>query len=443
MFCLFAAMALVLTSCGGSSVDKILNTVPKDSEATIAFDLKSINSKVSADGENLADLIKSAFGDQMDSTAKFFLGEDSPLDFDSPVVLFAFKNGPVLTFYVKDAASFRSAMEKECNLSMLESKGIWASSGRPQVFMADKQVWMRLEGSNLEVSDISRFADLSKDKSILALDAADKVFSDGGDISMLVNLSSVGLYDRDFAQFMAALQLAFDNPSYIGANVSFEKSKALAEATILDSKGKVSKMSVDLGKIDIGKLKKFGGSGNLFGAIAIDPDNLKQAVGQAGAMGMPPAVSRILESLSGNIAFAGDALSFSGYGVSPQFTVSVGFKNESAAGSCLSFLNSDLPSGVSLRTDGKDLIATSGQPSGVSIKEVADDFSGASFGMAVVTSAFSDPKISMISKFIPGAYFVVKPKSGGLQLELVVKTEEGKNSLTTFFKLAKLASTMN
>lgn len=432
-------MMLILSSCGGN-VNKILNTVPKESAIVMAADLSSINSKLQADGQTLPELISSTMGSEFNDEGRFFLGEDSPLDFDSPLVAFDLNhNDMVVTFYVKDEGAFREAVSERGNINLREKDGIWFDDEYSRMVMIGKQVWIGNSYRGLDPREIKALSVQDAGKSIMAHEAAKEVLGGGSDVAILANTSSMGRLDREMGRQLAMLEMVFDDPAFFGFEVNFEKGKAVAHGSVLDKKGKPSKMAYKLAKIDTGKLKDFKGKGAIFFASAIDPATVSQALDKMKGFNFPPDMTRVIKAINGNVAVSYNMDSDNPYG-DGTFSATVGFSDSQAANSFVEMLREMSDGEIAAKVSGDNVLFGFGNPTGVTVSEVANEFDGAVAGCAVITRELNYRGAALISDMVPSAHAVVKPKGDGIELEIVVNTTEGKNSLTTLFKLARIAN---
>ena len=438
VFGLFAALMVMMSSCGGSKeVQKILTTIPRDTKAAIVVDFAKINEKLDKEGSgSLQELIISAFGNEMDAEARYFLGDESPIDFNSSAVFFEFNEEGVYTFYVKDPKVFRDALVEKCDMSLIEKDGVWCDEDN-KIFQLDNQVWVAISRYTLSASDVKDLASLSDSKSIMDLEAAKKMVDRNGDISFLGNLNAIGSSNREFAQMMMGLNMSFDDPAYVEADINFEEGKVVGSATILNSKGKIAKCAVSPSKIDMGELKSFSGRGNAFLAFNVNASMMDQALSKVRNMGIPEMVTDILGSLDGEIVISGDIATI-GSSV-PSIDAMVTFDNASNASKYASMANAILPEGISLRADGRKMFLSIGNASGAGIESVADKFNGSAGGFAILLDQIPDPKVSVVSEFISAASIISKPAGDGVEMELNIDTKPGQNSLVTILKFAGMA----
>lgn len=454
LFCFCACLAFVFSSCGNKgALEDLLKTVPKTTKFAMVIDLTTINEKLNAeDGKSLQGLISSSFGSQMDPQAKAILSDESSINFNAPAVVFEFNEQPVVSFYVKNETDFIK-FSGEQGETLTKKDGIYVNSAE-DLYLKDGQVWV----ARLSPSIVKNFSNLKKDNSFMSLKIADKMLDAGADVATGINISELGsIYDREAAQFVAALNLLFDDPQYAIATADFEKGKMMATLDVLNGKGDPSACAIHPANIDIASLSEFQAKGEVFGAIGIDTEFMQQVVSKIQAIGAPPAITTLLNTLEGNIVFSFDVSSYVNYMNNlysyydsydsstpsmPSFAVQFTFKSPGDAHQAVSLFSNDIPTGFNLQTNGNKVTLSCGNPMGVPITAVADYFKNASMGVAFTSQSMSNPKMQMLKDFITGGYLVWKNNGKGLSLELKLDTKKDQNSLITFFKLGSLAATM-
>lgn len=454
IFCLFAAVAVILSSCGGnkSAIEKILKTVPKSSQGVFVADLPGINDKLKSDGhENIQQLLLNNLGSKMDPEAKSLLNEDSPIDFESPAVGFEFNNQLVFSFYVTSQDAMKDYMKSKRNKTFSEQNGVLVCSDG-FTYMKDNQVWT---ANRLSASEVKTFANLSKDKSFLANAASSKLLEDDSDVAVCLSIGGLG-YDSETAQAVAALNLFFDDPTYAVGSLNFEKGKVVGSFDVLNSKGQIATCAVHPAEINVSALKSFPGRGDMFVALGINSELMQQITSKIQNMGIPANVLSALDAIDGNVVMSLDLSSVLAYQMSsynyysedmqspsmPQFMVQIPFKSAENAQSIQNMLNMMGASGPDIAVIGNALTISSGVPNGAQISEVADDFKGACAGVAIVTQYISNPQVKLVSQLIKGADIMWKNSSKGLSIDFTIDTKEGENSLATFVKLSALGYNM-
>lgn len=457
IFCLFAAVAVILSSCGGnkSAIEKILKTVPKSSQGVFVTDLPGVNDKLKSDGyESLQQLLLNNMGSNMDAEAKSLLNEDSPIDFNSPGVGFEFNDQMVVSFYVTSQEAMKNYMKNKQNATFSEQNGVLVCSDG-FTFMKDNQVWVC---NRLSASEVKTFANLDKDKSFLSNPASAKLLEEDSDIAACLSIGGLS-YDSESAQAVAALNLFFDDPTYVVGSVNFEKGKAVGSLEVLNSKGQIASCAVHPAEINVSALKEFPGKGDFFLVLGIDSQLMKQITSKIQNMGIPANVLSALDGIDGNVVMSVDVSSFLAYNQmdsygyyfedvespsvpSPQFMIQVPFKSAEDAQSIQNMLNMIGSAGLNLFVSGNSLTVSSGVPEGAPISEVADDFKGACAGIAILTKYISDPKVQLVNQLVKGADIMWRNSSKGLSIDFTIDTKEGENSLVTFVKLSALGSNM-
>lgn len=501
LFCLCGVMAMVLASCGGkgTSLEDMLQTIPKDSKGFAVLNLKSLNDKLKADNadQSLQSLINGAVGNQMPKELKNFLGEDSPVDFEGPMVVFETNQNPVISFYVKDEKDFRDMLEKEFDIKLKKNDGIY--EGREEdtyIYQKDKQVWI-CPGTDLSAKDIKKLYDQKEDDSVLSYPAIGKVMESDADMIGMANLAELKSMrvNRDFSQMMAGLNLVFDDPDILLVSANFDNGKATSTVGIYTAKGEPSKFAFQPAQINMQSLQSFPGKGDVFAAIGIDSQFMNTILSKIDSFIYDREQKAILASLQGNIVFSMDlsAILNGEFGLAgprydyaydydewddtplavdsmkmayadtvaaddifaepypstrdyngPAFTVQAGFKSPSDAQRAANYINGQMNSTAqtSVNVEGSNLIISAGTQSGASIGKVASLFNGAYGGMVSLTENIKMPQVQMVSDLVKSFSIMLKPEGNGITINTQVETKEGQNALVTFFRLGAMAASL-
>lgn len=428
-------LALLLASCGSKSQEKILKTVPSETNYFAIADLGEIMSDLTKDEkqqitELWAKMAKGG-GNGMDERWQYFFSENSEVDFGSSFVLFDYKRALLQTFYVKNADKFMQGIAEATGIEFQEENGVYNSGNT--VFVIGKQAWFASDYPSLDSSDIAVLSQLSEDKSILSNECAKNEIGDD-DVTFFLNLDNAMSGFGDIRSRMI-LNLIFDDASYMVSHMNFEKGKAINEIKFLNYKGKPAPFALKTGKIDISSMKDFEARGNVFGALSITPEFAHNIVRQfKDFLPVPADVQQTLEQLDGDIVVA--YRQDSTYLSVPPLGAKITFKSKDAAEKAATFANGLTgDDGMRVFTDGKCLYVMGDVGEGMPVSDVADSFKGASMGVTLTPGYFENLGMRQVVDYIETISVMLEEEDKSAKIEVTCLTKGEGNSIVALLGL--------
>lgn len=436
IFSIFAIVALMLSSCADKNAERILKTVPSNTQVLALIKADELSSALGEEGRNeVKQLINSASrgnnsGKEM---ANYIMSDDSQLDLSVPMAMFEYKNAVIYTCITKNSDKLREDLERITNSKFTKNLGVWALEDNT-IFIAGDQAWFTSSYPEVTTQYVNGFTKLNKAASMADNEYVMKMAADGGEISFLMDLTSILKYNMSTTTSLA-MSMIFENPKYLTGNINFEKGKIKGDVGILNNKFDPAALSIKLTNIDMNQLKAFKGKGNVFAATSIDSSVLNQLIGQfKGMLPLPQQTLSLLEELDGTIVASANLSSSSS--APNSSAVMLNFKSADAAARCKDVLVSILngAGGLEISNEGTALYIMTPMQDGADISQVANDFNGANVGF--VTMIDKMPPVDNINL---GNYFntcVVKMTARGnsTTLNFTMNTKPGQNSLLTLFQ---------
>ena len=430
LFSILGVIMLLLTSCGGGGRDALLSTIPSDTRFCVVIDLNRMSSKLDEQAKaTLKDFVDKAAANGKRGADLF--GDDSQVDFSVPMILFEYHNSTLLTFRIKNEDKFRKSVEENDGVSFSNTGAILASDD-DKIFIDGKQVWISLAYPNPEAADIAVLSQLKKDDSVLGLECASQLGSDD-DISGLVNIDK-SLQDSWNRSYRMALNMAFDDPAFLVWHTDFKKDKMESEITVVNYKGKPAPFALKTSKINTDKLSKFTGRGNLFGAISLDSDLVRNLIKQIrGFTSLAPDQEEMLMSLDGNVAFSAY---LNDVNSSPEYlTLMLTFKNKDAARKAADLMTDNFgnPEDMKIFTDDNRLYMMTAAQKGEQISSVISDFKNANIAIAI-TPEFGTAFNGSANQNFDGASLRLTDNGDGVKILIDLKSKGDSNSLSSLIK---------
>ena len=436
LFFLLLSFVVMMSSCSKKDAEKLLQTIPANSQYLALIDGESITDGLGPEGIKQIDqaLGNAAQGNSGAlGSAEYYLGDDSPIDLSVPLCVFELKRVTITTFAVRDADKFRTDVETKSGEKFRKEKDVWHLPNNT-VFVDGDQVWITGSYPEIQASDINTLTKLPKSSSMASTSYTKDMIERDADVAVLVDIASIlnanlgisaGLY----------LNMAFENPQYLVSYIDFQKGKIAGEMTVLNDKFKPAAFSLKPSPINIDALKNFPGRGNAFFAASFDSATIGRIIGQVKPLlPLPPNVIAAIENIDGNIAVSTNITSSPQQ--SEQLCAMVTFKDNASAETCASYLNGlagSLPEGFTCAANGNTLVISTPNQSGQSIETVASNFKGAGMGLTVLTSGL-DVGTTNVGSFISSFNACLVDNGSGSNLKITVNTTPGKNSLLSLIQ---------
>lgn len=389
-FLLFAV--LVLASCSKDKNEKaeaLFSTVPEKATAVALVDIEKIT-----DGFGSLDVLFSRMPDG--DTAEAAQAKDllSSVDMTGYAVIFADGFNWYATALLDDPSAF---MEK---YSKIEKGGAFAEKNGVNVLgkvaVKDDQLWIKLNGNDVDPLDIKGYAALSDNDSFMACKYHEKMVESGRDVAFLGSLggmvSQVVKGQSDSAMAQLVLSTLFKDAQFLAGTVAFEKGKGEAAVEVLDSKFGLAPFLLPAGTVDVNTVKQLGETADLVGAVAI-PSKLVDKVASLGSAfggALPDVYLNILRPLDGTVAVCG--------GTAPGSMNGVVTTNGSDTSALFGMINS--AGNMTVKKEGKLVIFNQGVPVAgpLDVAEQADLMKGviAGYVSADVSQEWTERGVSRI-----------------------------------------------
>ncbi|MBO5028733.1 MAG: hypothetical protein J6C59_03870 [Muribaculaceae bacterium] len=298
---------LLLASCSKDKNEKaeaLFSTVPEKAQAVALVDIEKIT-----DDFGSLDALFSRLpeGDTAGGAqAKDLL---STVDMTGYAVVFADGFHWYATALLDDPTAFMEKYSKiEKGGAFVEKNGVNVLG---KVAVKDDQLWIKLNGNDVDPLDIKGYAALSDNDSFMACKYHEKMVESGRDVAFLGSLSGMvsqvvkGQSDSAMAQLV--ISTLFKDAQFLAGTVAFEKGKGEAAVEVLDSKFGLAPFLLPAGTVDINTVKQLGETADLVGAVAI-PSKLVDKVaslGRAFGGALPDVYLNILRPIDGTVAVCG------------------------------------------------------------------------------------------------------------------------------------------
>lgn len=437
---LVSLLVICLSSCKKETVDvtHLLNTVPSSAAGVVVFNMESLLSDAGCKvkghevepGKEIKELIEKASGE---NTKEIMMLFDGSTGIEPKGALFFYdSNRAFLTFALYDVDKFIKFIEESSEVSFSnEDNGVKLSGN---IAVKGAQAWILLSaGKRIDPEAIVSYSKLSPSQSFLVTPMGEKLLTEENDIrgwAMIDTFTSNFLGRSERSMFTLGLGFLFEGAESVSFKVDFKKGEAECETMILNDKFKPAKYQLPADKIDVNTLKSLGSTCDGMMAFTISSklikkfDQLGAAFGGAlfgdldgafknvdGTVGLISSGSGMGSSVSGILTTKGD--------ISPVLRNMIAeyFGEVSPDGKLLKFSKGDVKGSLS-------------------VEECAEELKGACVGLVVDGAGFGTIGYGDAA---PGAfkYAVLKlePESGGLEIELSVKTNDPKeNALLTILK---------
>lgn len=434
IFCLFALLAVVLSSCGNKGAERMLQTIPAGSSYLSVLNAENITSKLGNEGLAQWDALVSQGFKGSDDRWKFLLGKDSGIDFSTPVFIFEYKGANVITFEVKDSGAFREGFEKAASAKFTGTGNLYYLPDNT-AFVNDKQVWLTAAYPEVKPEDIKTLLALKKADSMASLKYAVEMSASDDDCSTFASLASLIKQSGNIGGALY-LNTLFNSPEYLVYKTNFEKEAIVGSLTVLNAKFEPSACAFKPSKLDVSTIKDFKGKGNVFFAIGIDPQLTTQLLDKFKALLPLPAEGlAMLKNIDGDILLSG---SLNDNMSNPALSGAlISFKTKEAAeeaSQVVKELGLSPIQNAGMLIEGNALCLLAPEQSGNSPAEMASWFKDAGMGFLCFTSAFKGEAFGNIGNYILGVAAKLVDNGDGVSLDFNVDTKKGQNSLISIMQ---------
>lgn len=396
---------LLLASCSKDKSEKaeaLFSSVPEKAQAVVLFDIEKIADDFGSVDALFARLPK---GDTPEGAqAKELL---AAVDMTGYAVIFADGFHWYLTALLDDPSAF---MEK---YSKIEKGGAFAEKNGVNVLhnvaVKDDQLWIKLNGNDVDPLDIKGYAALTGKDSFMACKYHEKMMESGRDVAFLGSLggliSQVVKGQSDAAMSQLALSTLFKDAQFLGGTVAFDKGKGEAAVEVLDSKFGLAPFLLPAGTVDVNTVKQLGETADLVGAVAITSKLVDKVASLGSAFGgtLPDVYLNILRPLDGTIAVCGGTAAGSMSGV-----VTTNGSDTSALFGMISSVGN-----MSVKKEGNLVIFNQGEPVAgrLNVAEQADLMKGA------MAACVSTAPQQMAGQGISRIFVALYPDKGSVRLK--------------------------
>lgn len=436
---LILAMVVAFSSCKKETIDMthLLTTVPSSAGGVVVFNVESLlekagckikDHKVIPGKEVEAFLTKAASGNNKDLMV--FLNGDTGID-PTGAVVFYDSNRAFLTFALYDENKFMEFVQKNNNTPFQEEgNGVKVSANTA---VKGAQGWICItSGKRIDADAISSYASLKDSQSFLVTPMGEKLLVEEDDIRgwALLNTFATQILGRSQATaFNMTAGFLFENAESVLFKADFDNGEMESEAKILNEKGKPAKYQLPSEKVDVNALKSIGGNCDALMAFTINSKLIKKfdQLSSLFGMGLFGDLSDTFKNIDGTVGLAGSGDKFS--------TIRGFVTTKGEVSPILRNLISENIGAVSL--DGKYLrFATGDEVGSMEVDQCAEELKGACVGIVFNNEAMKDSFYGWnLGNGVNYAVLKCKPDSGGLEIELEIKTDNPKeNALLTLLK---------
>lgn len=439
---LLAVVLLGLNSCKKETVDvtQLLSTVPSSAAGVVVMNLEDmledagckIKDHVVTPSPEVLKLI-----DQVSSQDKkqFMMMLDGEGGVEpKAAVVFYDANRVYLTFALYDVNKFIEFVETNNGAKFTEaSLGVKVNGN---VAVKGAQAWVNI-GSNrsVDADAISAYASLGSSQSFLVTPNGEKLLTEEDDIrgwAMINTFVNEMMSRSDRSMFTLGLGFLFEDAESVRFKVDFDKGEIESEAVVLNDKGKPAKYLLPTEKVDVSTLKTLGENCEAMMAFTVNSKLIKKFDQILSAFGGSffGNLNYMFKNVDGTIGFISGSNNMEA--VSGVVTTKGDVSKE------LKDLISNQIAPVS--QDGKYLRFSKGNVTGsLNVSECADELKGSCLG--IVSDASGLNSVGYNENAVSGFKNLVlkfKPESGGLEIELEIKTSDPKeNALLTLLKNQK------
>ena len=436
---LLAVLVLGLNSCKKETVDvsHLLATVPSSAAGVVVLNLEDmledagckVKNHIVTPSQEVLKLIDRASPQNKQYLMMMFEGE-SGIEPKGAVVFYD-ANRVYLTCALYDVKKFCDFVEKTDESTFVEDASGVKVCG--DIAVKGAQAWMNISSNKkIDADAIAAYSALEPSQSFLVTPNGEKLLVEEDDIrgwAMINTFVNEILSRSDRSMFSLSLGFLFEDAESVRFKVDFDKGEMESEAVVLNDKGKPAKYLLPTDKVDVSTLKTLGESCEAMMAFTVNSKLFKKIDQVLSAFGGSffGNLNDMFNNVDGTVGFIS--------GSDNMEAVSGVITTKGDVSKNLKDLITNQIAPVS--QDGKYLRFSKGNVSGgLSVAECADELKGSCLG--IVADASSLNSVGYTGNEVPGfknLVFKFKPDSGGLEIELEIKTTDPKeNALLTFLK---------
>ena len=432
---LLSSLVLIAASCSNNREEHLLETVPLEASYIGVVRLDKLSSQLGDEGQAALKEILDNSAKSLDSKWKYFFSDESQVDFSSPLVIFSYKRATIATFMVKSESKFREAMEKATGSTFIKSDGV-ESCAEGTIYLKENQAWFATSYPQVESADIASFLSLSEKESIVSQKFLSQLLDHKDDITTFVNIEKIMEGSLDFQSRMA-VNMIFDDASYMISHTSLEKDKIENEIVFLNYKSEPTSLAIKTSKIDTKSIREFSGKGDFCFAISVDPELVKALVRQVKNFApIPSDIRATLEDLDGDVIVSANVKDSTD--ILSSLSVMLTFNSSASATAAAEFLKNfaggDTKS-TRIFTDGKKCYFMADVQGASEVSPYAESFKNANLGVVILPTLFNSIGKPEIARLVKEISIMLYDDNKGAKIKSVVNLQEGSNSLVTILKL--------
>lgn len=443
MMLLMAVVLFGLNSCKKETVDvtDLLRSIPSSSSGVMVFNLEGlledagckIKGHEISPSKEVMELIQRTSNAGTQDIMMLFDGSTGIEP--KGAVVFYDSNRIFLTFALYDVNKFTEFVEKrEGGKFINEGDGVNLLG---KIAIKGSQAWICLsQGKRIDPEAIKGYSALGASQSFLVTPMGENLLVEEDDIRgwALINTfinEMLGRSERSMATL--GVNFLFEDAESVKFKIDFKKGEIEADAMVLNSKGKAAKYLLPSEKIDISTLKSLGENCDAMMAFTVTPKLIKkfEQVGSALGGSLFGDLGDTFKNVDGTVGIVSG-----GEGIAESINGVVTTKGE------VSKILRDLISQqmAPVRDDGKYLRFSKGDVKGnLDVKECAEELKGSCMGIIFDATGYNSVGYGDAApNGLKTLCLKFKPESGGLELELELKTtDEKENSLLTLLRDVK------
>lgn len=436
---LVATVLFVFNSCKKETVDvtELLKSVPSSAAGVVVFNMESLLEDAGCKikdhrvtpGKDILNYIEKSNPAYKDYMLLFDGGTGIE---PKGALLFYDSNRIYLTFALYDVNKFCEFIENQNGSKFTnENNGVKVNGN---VAVKGAQGWICIsKGKRLDSDAIASYSSLETSQSFLVTPMGEKLLVEENDIRgwAIINTFLNEILSRsDRSMVTLGLGFLFEDSESVKFKVDFKKGELEAEALVLNSKGKPAKYLLPSEKIDIETIKQTGSTCDALMAFTINSKLIKkfEQIGNAFGGSLFGDLGETLKNIDGTVGIIS-----SGEGTGESISGIITTKGE--VSKTLRDLISQQIAPVSV--EGKYLKFSKGDVKGsLDVAECAEELKGCCLGIAVDPTGYNSIKYEENAPTgLKNMYVKFKPESGGLEVEIEVKTNDpNENSLLTVLK---------
>lgn len=440
---LMAVVLLGFNSCKKETVDvtDLLKTVPSSAAGVVVINMEGIledagckiKDHVVTPSDEVKGLIEKSSSSMKDEYMLLFSG-DTGIEPKGAVVFYD-TNRTFLTVALYDVKKFCDYIEKKTGNSFTEESGGVKVCG--QVAVKGSQAWVcMVSHKNIDADAISAYASLGMSQSFLVTPIGEKLLVEEDDIrgwAMINTFANEMLSRQDRSMFSLGLGFLFEDAESVMFKTDFKKGELEMEAIVLNDNGKPAKYLLPSDKVDVNTLKSLGATCDAMMAFTLNSKLIKKFEQLGSAFGgvLFGNLGEMFKNVDGTVGIVS-----SGNGVGESINGVVSTKGE-VSKSLKDLISNEMGA---VKEDGKYLRFSKGDVKGsLSVEDCANELKGCCLGFVLDPSGFQSVGYGDAAPTgLKEVVFKLNPESGGLEVEIDVKTTDPKeNALLTILRNSK------